>query len=206
MIESRGPLRLREYGRNVQNIVSYIKSKESKEERTRLSTQLIELMKQINPNFSDSQDNNQKLWDHLFIISDFTLDVDSPFPEPTPSTVNRKPKKLPYTKKDMRYRVYGHNVELLVQKTLEIEDPEKRKFAEIYLARLMKTLFYNWNKESVDDEVLAQQLSEMSEGKIKLDVDEARENGYLEMNFKPSNQQSGRPQNKGRRNFRKRRY
>ncbi len=205
MIESRGPLRLREYGRNVQNIVSYIKTKESKEERTRLSTELIELMKRINPNFSDSQDNNQKLWDHLFIISDFSLDVDSPFQIPTPNSVNRKPKKMPYIKKTMRYKVYGYNVELLVQKTLEIEDPEKRKMAEVYLVRLMKTLFYNWNKELVDDEVLAKQLLDLSDGKIKLDVDEAREKGYLEMNFKSSHQGS-RPQNKGRRNFRKRRY
>ncbi len=203
MIESRGSLRLREYGRNIQNLVSYINSIENIEERTRLAGLLVELMKQINPNFTDAQDGNQKLWDHLHIISDFNLNVNSPFPAPNENTISRKPKKMPYSKQKIKFKVYGHNVQLLIEKTLEIEDDEKRKASEIYLARLMKTLHFNYNKESMDDAVLAQQLNELSDGKIKLDLDEIREKGLLDMNLKSSS--PSRPQSRGKRNFRKRR-
>ncbi len=207
MIESRGTLKLREYGRNIQNIVSHIKSVDNKEERTRLSYLLIDLMKQINPNYMDTEENVQKLWDHLFIISDYSLDIDAPFPPPNPTMVNRKPRKMPYAQKRIKFRVYGHNLELLIEKALEIEDPQKRKDAEVYLIRLMKNLSYSWNREVADDEVIAKQLKEISGGRLDPDIKGARESGHLEMSFKQSNQQgssSNRNQSKGRR-FRKRR-
>ena len=205
MIESRGALKLREYGRNIQNIVSYIKTIENKDERSRMASLLVELMKQINPNYMESEENLQIIWDQLFIIADYSLDIDSPFPPPNPSLVNRKPKKMPYSKKGIKYRVYGHNLELLIEKALEIEDPEKRRDAEIYLIRLMKNLSYSWNKEVADDEVIAKQLRDISGGRLDPNVKDAREAGHLEMNFKQnSSQQGNRNQSKGRR-FRKRR-
>ncbi len=204
MIESRGTLRLREYGRNIQNIVSHIKSVKEKDERTRLAKLLVELMKQINPYYTESEENAQTLWDHLYIIADYDLDIDSPFPPPQASMVNRKPKKMPYSKKSIKYRVYGHNLELLIEKAVEIEDPEKRKAAEIYLVRLMKTLYFNWNKEAVDDEVIAKQLRDISGGRLDPDIIMAREEGLLELNLKSNSQQGNRGQSKGRR-FRKKR-
>lgn len=185
MRESRGPLHLREYGRNLQNIVSFINSTKDKEERTRLAALAVELMKQINPNMTDSSDNNQVVWDHLHMISDFTLDVDGPFPSPVKEEIEAKPKRLKYGHQRIKYRHYGKNMENLINECLELKDPEKRKEAEFYIARLMKSFYVSWNKENVDDEVILQHLEELSNYQIKLDLEEVRDKKILEVYTKP---------------------
>lgn len=202
MRESRGPLHLREYGRNMQNIIQHINSIADKAERTRLAGLAVELMKQINPNMSDSQDNNQVIWDHLHMISDYTLDVDGPFPAPERETVHAKPKRLRYANQRIKFRHYGKNMENLINNALEIQDPEKRKNAEIYVARLMKSFYVSWNKENVDDEVIIEHIGQLSNYQIKLDPAEVKENRWLEINTRSNNNRhsgGGRNNNNNRR-------
>src|SRR5690554_2476354 len=87
---------LKEYGRNIQKIVAYLLSIEDREKRSRFAYTLIELMKQINPGIRDVQENDQKIWDHLYIISDFKLDVDTEFPMPEKSILDKKPMNVAY--------------------------------------------------------------------------------------------------------------
>ncbi len=187
MRESRGPLYLREYGRNLQNIVAHINQIKDKDEKKRLAELAVELMKQINPNMTDSSDNNQVVWDHLYMMSDYELDVEGPFPKPEREVVQAKPKRLRYPSQRIKFRHYGKNVESLINETLEIKDAEERKSAEIYLARLMKSFYITWNKENVDDEVIIEHLGQMSNYQIKLNINEVRENRLLEVQTRASN-------------------
>ncbi len=205
MRESRGPLYLREYGRNLQNIVAHIDQVEDKSEKLRMAELAVELMKQINPNMTDSSDNNQVVWDHLIMMSDYKMDVDGPFPKPEREVVQAKPKRLRYPSQRIKFKHYGKNVESLIEETLEIKDPEERKSAEIYLARLMKSFYITWNKENVDDEVIVEHLAQMSNYQIKLDINEVKENRLLEVQTRSSspNRSNSGPRSNNNNNRRK---
>ena len=187
MRESRGPLYLREYGRNLQNIVTHINQIEDKSERTRLAELAVELMKQTNPNMTDSQESNQVVWDHLHMMSDYSMDVEAPFPIPERAVVQAKPKRLRYPNQRIKFRHYGKNIETLISDTLEITDVEKRKAAELYVARLMKAFYVTWNKDNVDDEVIVEHLEQLSNYQIKLDINEVKANRWLEISYRPPN-------------------
>ncbi len=172
---SRTDLILKEYGRNVQKIVDYLKTIEDREQRNRYAQTLVELMKQLSPGPKDAQDQYNKLWDDLFIMARFELDVDSPYPIPSKDILGRKPRRVEYSSHKLRYKHYGHNVELMIAKAIEMEDPEEKAAAVNYIARLMKTFYVTWNKEVVDDEVIIEHLRKLSDGKLSLDVDKAKE-------------------------------
>jgi len=163
------PLMMKEYGRNVQKLVKHICTVESKEERTRLSHTLIHLMRQLNPSVKENTDGSQqRIWDHLYIMSDFTLDIDGPYPKPERTVLNKKPEKMLYKEKELRHRHYGRNVELLIDQAIAIEDEEEKQAAVIYIGKLMKSFYSSWNKENITDDVIVQHLLEMSGGKIDL--------------------------------------
>lgn len=174
---------LKEYGRNIQKIVNYLLRIEDKEKRSRLARTLIELMKQINPNMRDAQqDVNMKLWDHLFIMSQFKLDVDSPFPKPEPSMFKKKPQIVEYNLHNLKFKHYGRNIELLVSKAIELKDPTEREAAIIYLGRLMKRFYTAWNKENIDDEIIVEQINILSEYKLKIDLEKVKAGGLFDSN------------------------
>jgi len=120
---TRSKLLLTEYGRNVQNMVKYIVALPTKEERNRYATVVIDLMGFLNPHLRDVADFKHKLWDHLHIISDYQLDVDSPYPKPTPEAIYLKPKPLRYPHQLIRYKHYGKTIELMIEKAKSIEEP-----------------------------------------------------------------------------------
>lgn len=116
----RPPLIIPEYGRNVQKMVDYALSIEDRERRTKIAKAIITIMAQLNPLVKESVDYKQKLWDHLYIISDFKLDVDGPFPPPSPESFIVKPEKVSYGTKSFRYGHYGKNIEKIIQKVAEM--------------------------------------------------------------------------------------
>ena len=170
----RPRLVLKEYGRNVQKLAAYINTIENREERDRFARLLTELMRQIHPNMRDGQDYANKLWDDLFILSGFNLDVESPFPLPEKNLLGHKPKRVPYNTHELKYRHYGRNVELIIDKAILIEDPEEKEQAIIYLGKLMKAFYSTWNKENVDDAVIVQHIREMSKGKLSIGVEKVK--------------------------------
>ena len=179
----REPLVHKEYGRNIKNLATFVKNIEDKEERTKYAYTLVKLMKQIIPN-PDLSENDQKYWDDIQIISDFSMDVDAPFPIPEKETLTRKPDKVPYHSNEVQLRHYGRNVELLIEKAIDIEDPKEKEVALIYIGRLMKTFHSTWSKENVEDGVIIKNMEKLSKGKLTLDVQMVTENGLFESLYK----------------------
>ncbi|MFN3404077.1 MAG: DUF4290 domain-containing protein [Cytophagaceae bacterium] len=164
---------LKEYGRNIQKLVDYVVKMPDRETRGKYAKTLIELMKQINPNMKDTQEYG-KLWDHLYIMSNFELDVESPFPMPEKSVLGRKPMRVAYNTNQLYYKHYGKNIELLIDKAIKLDNAEDRDAAITYIGRLMKRFYASWNKENITDDIIIEQLTKMSKGQLKLDVEKIK--------------------------------
>ena len=166
---TRKKLLLTEYGRNVQNMVKYICELPTKEERNRYAQVVIELMGFLNPHLRDVADFKHKLWDHLHIISDFKIDVDSPYPLPSPEAIHLKPEPLRYPHQRIRYKHYGKTIELMIEKAKNIDEPARKQHMVQAIANFMKMAYVQWNKDSVADEIILSDLRELSKGELKLE-------------------------------------
>src|SRR5688500_6223432 len=175
---------LKEYGRNVQKLVEYIRNNPNKEKRTEMAYTLIELIKQLTPTIKDQPENPQRVWDDLFIIADFNLDINSPFPTPERDILFKKPQRVEYPQSQVRFKHYGKNIEKLVKEALKKEDEQERQDAIIYLGKLMKTFYGNWNKETLDDSVILKDIQLMSGGALKMTIDKVREDNLFEKLYK----------------------
>lgn len=194
---SREHLLIREYGRHVQRIIARAIEIENREYRNKFANEIIELMGQLNPHLRNVEDFKHKLWDHLFIMSDFKLDVDSPYPKKTREEINRKPDRLPYPKSKIRFKHYGKHVEALVKKAKATEDEEKRAGFAHTIGNYMKLVYQNWNKENANDDVIKDDLRLLSDGELSLDR-EANLNLLSKGGYKPlPNQQSNNRPGKG---------
>ncbi len=187
----RPELILKEYGRNIQKLVNYVHDIKEDEKRKEYSYTLVELMKLINPALKEGNEFNQKLWDDLFIISKFDLEVDSPYPKPSSEVLNRKPDTIGYNNHRLKYKHYGRNVELLIQKVTEIEDEQEKKDAIIFLGRLMRGFYGVWNKEVVDEEVIVNHIDELSNGALSIDVNTVKEQNLFEPSYKERPRRTG---------------
>lgn len=164
-----------EYGRNIQKMIDFAITVSDREERNKVARAIIDVMGQLNPHLRDVTDFKHKLWDHLFIISDFQLDVDSPYPKPTRETFQTKPELLKYPSNDIRYKHYGKTVEQIIKKAREYPEGDERNELVNQIANLMKRSYLNWNRDSVNDEVILKQLEELSKGELKLaDISQLR--------------------------------
>ena len=180
----RPHLILKEYGRNVQKLVEYIRTVPDKNKRTELAYTLIELIKQLTPTIKDQPENPQRVWDDLYIIADFNLDINSPYPVPERDILFKKPDRVEYPQSQVRFKHYGKNIEKLVKEALKKEDPQERQDAIIYLGKLMKTFYGNWNKETLDDSVILKDIQEMSGGALDMTIEKVREDNLFEKLYK----------------------
>lgn len=164
----RNHLVIREYGRNVQKLIEYATSVKDKEERNKVVKEIINLMGQMNPAYRNIEEFKHKLWDHLYMISDFKLDADSPYPQPDKKVLKSKPKKVGYAQHKLKFKHYGRNVELMIEKARKMEDEEKKQaFVEV-IGNYMKMVYRNWNKESVGDELIKNDLAMMSQNELAI--------------------------------------
>lgn len=166
----RDYLPIKEYGRNVKKMVSHILTIENREKRTQLAKSTVKVMSQLNPNNKDSEDYWHKLWDHLFIISDFKLDIDSPYPMPEPSMLAKRPDPIAYPKSRIRFRHYGKIIEQMIAKASQMDDGEEKQAFVAVIGNHLKKLYITWNMDSVSDELIIDHLELLSNGKLKLDV------------------------------------
>ncbi len=162
-------LALPEYGRNIQNMVDYCVSIQDRVERTRCANTIINIMGNMFPHLRDVNDFKHILWDHLAIMSDFSLDIDYPYEVIKKEDLYIRPEKLPYTQGRITYKHYGKNLERMIRKATEYENGEQREFLIRLLANHMKKSFLTWNKEVVDDRKIFKDLEDLSEGQIVLD-------------------------------------
>lgn len=164
---TRNDMSMREYGRHIQKMVEYLLSIEDRNKRQQQAQVVIELMGFLNPHLKNVEDFRHKLWDHLFYISDFKLDVDSPYPIPQKETYKQKPDPLPYPKRYPKYSHLGKNLELVVDKALKETDPEKRVGFANAIAYYMKLSYSNWHKELVHDDAIRSELNEITDGQLE---------------------------------------
>lgn len=157
-----------EYGRNIQQLVEYCKSKPSKEERNEIARAIVEFMGQRNPHLRDEENYKHKLWDHLYILADYDLDVDTPYPFPTKEELNQKPHRMEYPSLDNEYKFYGKSILQLIDKAIELENGEEKEALIHVIANNMKKSYNVYNKEHVQDEVIFRHLKELSEDRLDL--------------------------------------
>ncbi len=187
-------LLLREYGRNVQDLVNHILKIEDRGERTRLAQLLINLMAKLNPQLRDTQDYQQKLWNHLYVMSGSQLDVDAPYPLSAMEYLNDKPQPLSYPLSTPKYKHYGQNVELLIKRATELEDEKEREAAIVSIGKLMKTLYRSYNKDSITDDVILSDIKQLSNGKLSMDLAYIESNNLFESNVRGQQDGGGRQQ------------
>ena len=157
---------MREYGRHVQKMVEHTMTIEDPERRQRNAQAVIELMGFMNPTLRNVEDFRHKLWDHLFLISDFKMDVKSPYPIPTRETLKAKPDPLPYPKRHPKFSHLGKNLEVIIDKALQEENPEKKLGFANAVAYYMKLAYNNWHKEIVHDDAIQSELSSITNGQL----------------------------------------
>lgn len=169
---SRSKLVLKEYGRHVQKIVENCVQEPDRDKRNKFAKEIIELMGQLNPHLRNVEDFRHKLWDHLFIMSDYKLDVDSPYPIKGRAEIEKKPKPLPYPQSRIKYKHYGKNVEALVAKAITTEDPEKQAGFTQCIGNFMKLVYQNWSKDEVNNETVKNDIRLLSKGKLQISDDQ----------------------------------
>jgi hypothetical protein len=164
---SRNHLSMKEYGRHIQKMVEYVLTLEDKEQRQKNANALIELMGFLNPHLKNVEDFRHKLWDHLFFISEFKLEVESPYPIPTRETLKAKPERLAYPKRYPKHNHLGKNIEHVIDKALKEENPEKKQGFANSIAYYMKLTYSNWHKELVHDDTIQAELSSITKGELE---------------------------------------
>lgn len=164
----RQNMALPEYGRNVQKMVDHIKTIKDRDERTRAARAVIQIMGNLNPNLRDSGDVRHKLWDHLTIIADFDLDIDSPYPPPEKEVLLEKPQEVGYKKGEVKYLHYGRIIEMMIDEACKMEEGEKKDYLVMLIANQMKKASATWNRSQINDDVILKDLLELSDNRIKI--------------------------------------
>jgi hypothetical protein len=165
----RSKLIIPEYGRHLHKMIDQALSCNDRNERNNIAKAIIGVMGNLNPHLRDVPDFQHKLWDQLFIMSDFKLDVDSPYPLPSKEEFSQRPDKLNYPQNFPKYRFYGNNIKRMIDVAIDWEEGEMKKQLIYVIANHMKKCFLNWNKDTVEDDVIFGHLLELSEGKLILD-------------------------------------
>ncbi|MGB7842508.1 MAG: DUF4290 domain-containing protein [Salinimicrobium sp.] len=168
----RSKLIIPEYGRHLQKMVEHAVAIEDDEERNKVAKSIIAVMGNLNPHLRDVPDFQHKLWDQLFIISDFKLDVDSPFPKPSREMLEERPERMSYPQNFPKYRFYGNNIKRMIDQANKWEDGPEKEGLIFTIANHMKKSYLSWNKDTVDDRVIFDHLRELSDGKIDLKASE----------------------------------
>ncbi len=200
-----------EYGRNVQNMINHCLTIADKEERNNCAKSIITVMGQVNPQLKDVEDYDHKLWDHLFIMSNFELDVESPYPKPSADFFEKKPETIPYPHRKIKNGHYGIIIEDLIAAAVKLEDGEEKSFLVKRIANLLKTSYLLWNRNTVNDEVIVKHLEQYSNGKLTIDPEELTDTREILSHFKKNYNVSSplispqkRNNNKGRNNNQRR--
>lgn len=164
----RTPLIIPEYGRHMHIMVEQLKATQDREERNKKAKAIIGVMGNLNPHLRDVPDFQHKLWDQLHIMSNFDLEVDSPFEKPVRELLEERPQPMTYPQNFPKYRFYGNNIKRMIDVAIQWEEGEMKDALVYNIANHMKKCFLNWNKDTVDDQVIFNHLDELSKGALKV--------------------------------------
>ena len=198
-----------EYGRNVQKMVDYLKTIEDREKRNEQARAIIKVMEIINPAVHLQDNYEQKLWDHLHIISGFDLDVDSPYPVPSPEILHDKPQPVNINKRPIKATHYGRNIESIIDLIAEKEDGEEKTAMIRSLAIYMRQQYLIWNKDTVSDETIFQDIEKLSDYRIRVPeglqlTRTGSENGFNKPGFSQSRKMNSQRQRNSMKNRKQR--
>ena len=167
----RDKLMIPEYGRHLQKLVDYCVAIEDRDERNKMAKAIIGVMGNLQPHLRDVPDFKHKLWDQLFIIADYKLDVDSPYPITSQEELEQKPERLPYPKVSSKYRYYGHNMQTMIDVAISWKDDALKEKLIYSIANHMKKCYLLWNKDTVSDHIIKEHLLDLSNGQLDIDLD-----------------------------------
>lgn len=184
---SRSKMLMPEYGRNVQKMVEYLLTVEDPQKRLKNAEVIIELMTTLAPHLKTIEDYKHKLWDHLYQMTDFKLEVDSPYPRPTSEEIYKKPLPLPYPQEDVANKHFGKNFNALLEKAMAEPDPERRQGYTQALGYYMKLSYTNWHREPVHDDMIKNELSQLSKGLLTYETGGYKVHFDNRSNFKQRN-------------------
>lgn len=205
----RTQLIIPEYGRHVQLMINQILETQNREERNKMARAVIGIMGNMNPHLRDVPDFQHKLWDQLFIMSNFQLDVDSPFEKPQQEVLEQKPDRLAYPQRNPKYRFYGNNIKSMINVAMNWEDGDLKNALVYNIANHMKKCFLNWNKDTVQDEVIFNHLLELSDNKLKVreeDLPLTDASEFLKIRSKNGNGSKNNQKQRNKRNNSRKRY
>lgn len=198
-----------EYGRHIQKMVDQAIATEDREKRNNQAKSIIAVMGNLNPHLRDVPDFQHKLWDQLFIISDFKLDVDSPYDKPSREALAERPEMLGYPQNFPKYRFYGNNIKRMIDVAISWEDGEMKEGLVLTIANHMKKCFLNWNKDTVEDDVIFNHLFELSDGKINMKDSEEKlrdSNKLMQTKKRFNTNNNGKKKNNNNNNRGRKRY
>ena len=193
-------MNLPEYGRNIFKMVEFLQTIEDRDLRNQQAQVVIDVMGNINNHLRDTDDLKHKLWDHLFIISDFQLDVDSPYPKPDPDVISPKPERLPYPNHRVPYKHYGKYIEKMVLNLKYIEDREDQKLLINNIAKYMRNKSHEYNQEHPSNEVIVSDIRQMSRNSVEV-ADDILDNSKSD--FRPQSAVARSKNNKNKNNGQK---
>ena len=205
----RTQLIIPEYGRHVQLMINQIMETRDRDERNKMAKAVIGIMGNMNPHLRDVPDFQHKLWDQLFIMSNFELDVDCPFEKPQKEVLTQKPDRLAYPQRNPKYRFYGNNIKSMINVAVNWEEGELKNALVFNIANHMKKCFLNWNKDTVQDEVILNHLLELSDNKLKVseeDLPLTETSEFLKIRSKNGNGSKNNYKQRNKRNNGRKRY
>lgn len=164
----REKLRLPEYGRNIQEMVNYCAKIRDRAERTKVAREIVNIMGNMNPHLRDVPDFKHKLWDHLAIMSQFSLDIDWPYKLVNKQILYAKPDNVPYSTSNFEYKHYGKYVQSFIQRIIELDNPEEKQELLEIIANYMKVLYVTWKKEQVPDSIVFAEIRKLSKNLIEI--------------------------------------
>lgn len=167
----RDDMIISEYGRNIEIMINHLMEIEDRKKRTDAANFIVSVMAQMNPQVKESNDYIHKLWDHMYIISDFKLDVDSPYDPPQKETITTKPEHINYQKHNIKYGHYGQYIGKILEKIADMKDGPKKETLLISIANQMKKDYLNWNRKTVNDLLILDDLYKLSNEKLAMPMD-----------------------------------
>lgn len=163
----RPRMQISEYGRYVHLMIDQALATNDRELRTKMANAIIQVMGQLNPHLREMNDYKHKLWDHLFIMSEFKLDVDSPYPKPEKNKLETKPDRILYPQDKISHRHYGKYIQRVIEESAKVEDPQLRESLISSIAHHLKKSYLMYNRDSVEDDIIFKDMDILSKGTLK---------------------------------------
>ncbi|QIG89222.1 DUF4290 domain-containing protein [Chryseobacterium sp. POL2] len=196
----RTALQMPEYGRMIQEMVEICRELPTKEARNEAAATIIEFMGQRNPHLNDEENYKHKLWNHLFILASYDLDVDSPYPILSQEELSTKPRKMPYPSFDNDYKFYGKSILQLIEHAIELDAGDEKDALIQVIANNMKKSYNVYNKEHVQDDVIFRHLKDLSNNRLDLTGLDSLDKSKIYYNTNRKNNNNNSNHNKNNRN------